>query len=97
MDGVYPLCFPISREEFFIDKNVLFGVDTCSGSGRGPFNGAVDAFVVEAFIDETDIASDPSVSGPAVNVTLAWVCWIGEEIHGRLGDAFLGGAYGAVV
>jgi hypothetical protein len=28
---------------------------------------------------------------------LAWVCWIGEEVHGGLGDAFLGGACGAVV
>jgi hypothetical protein len=28
---------------------------------------------------------------------LVWVCWIGEEVHGGLGDAFLGGACGAVV
>jgi len=97
VDGVYPLCFTISREEFFVEVYIFFGVDPCGGPVGWPFDGAVDAFIIEAFIDETAIASDPSVSGPAVDVTLAWVCWIGEEVHGGLGDAFLGGACGAVV
>ena len=97
MDGVYPLCFTISRKEFFIEVYIFFDVDPCGGPVGWPFDGAVDAFIIEAFINETAIAGDPSVSGPAVYVTLAWVCWIGEEVHGGLGDAFLGGACGAVV
>ena len=82
MDGVYPLCFPISSEEFFIKEDVLFGVDACSRSVRGPFNGAVDAFIVEAFIYEAAIAGDSRFSGPAVNVSLVLICGVGEKVHG---------------
>ena len=68
-----PIVLPISREEFFIDENVFFGVDTCGGLGRGPFNGAVDAFIIEAFIYEAAIAGDSRFNSPAVNVSLVLV------------------------
>ena len=97
MDGVYPLWFLIASEEFFIKENVFFGVDTCSRSGRGPFNGAVDAFIIEAFIYEAAIAGDSRFSGPAVNVSLVLVCGVGEKVHGGLGDAVFGSTYGTVV
>jgi hypothetical protein len=97
VDGVYPLCFAISSEEFFVEVDIFFGVDACGKSVGWPFNGAVDAFIIETFIDEAAIAGDPSFGGPAVNVALALVCWVGEEVHGGLGDAFLEGAHEAVV
>ena len=31
VDGIDPLRFTISRQEFFIDGDVTFGVDACSG------------------------------------------------------------------
>ena len=97
MDGVYPLCFSISSEEFFIEKDIFLGVDACSRSIRRPFNGAVDAFIVEAFIYEAAIAGDSRFIGPAVNVSLLLVCGVGEKEHGGLGDAVFGSTYGTVV
>ena len=49
--GIDPLGFTISRQEFFIDGDVTFGVDACGGCPWWPFDGAVDVFVLEAFID----------------------------------------------
>ena len=51
VDGIDPLRFTISRQEFFIDGDVTFGVDACSGFPWWPFDGAVDVFVMEAFVD----------------------------------------------
>ena len=31
VDGIDPLRLTISRQEFFIDDDVTFGVDACSG------------------------------------------------------------------
>ena len=51
VDGIDPLGFTISRQEFFIDGDVTFGVDACSGFPWWPFDGAVDVFIIEAFVD----------------------------------------------
>ena len=51
VDGIDPLGFTISRQEFFIDGDVTFSVDACSGFPWLPFDGAVDVFVLEAFVD----------------------------------------------
>ena len=57
---------------------------------QGPFNGAVDLFIIETFIVEASIAGDPGTSSPAVNVAVLWVRWVREEIHRGLGDTFSG-------
>ena len=80
-----------------MEEDVTFGVYACSGSIRGPFNGAVDLFIIETFIGEAFIAGDPCISRPAVNVAALWVRWVREEIHRGLGDTFSGGTDGAVV
>ena len=80
-----------------MEEDITFGVYACSGSIRGPFNGAVDLFIIEAFVYVTSIAGDPGISRPAVNVAVLWVCWVREEVHGGLGDTFGGGTGGAVV
>ena len=80
-----------------MEEDVTFGVYACSGSIRGPFNGAVDLFIIETFVDEASIAGDPGISRPAVNVAVFWVRWVREEIHRGLGDTFSGGTDGAVV
>ena len=51
VDGIDPLRITISRQEFFVDGDVTFSVDACSGFPWLPFDGAVDVFVLEAFID----------------------------------------------
>ena len=80
-----------------MEEDVTFGVYSCGGTIRGPFNGAVDLFIIEAFVYEASIAGDPGISRPAVDVAVLWVCWVREEVHGGLGDAFSGGADGALV
>ena len=51
VDGIDPLRFTISRQEFFINGDVTFDVDACSGFSWWPFDGAVDVFVIEALVD----------------------------------------------
>ena len=51
VDGIDPLRFTISRQEFFIDGDVTFSVDACSGFPWWPFDDAVDVFIMEAFVD----------------------------------------------
>ena len=77
-----------------MEEDVTFGVYSYGGTIRGPFNGAVDLFIIEAFVYETSRAGDPGISRPAVDVAVLWVCWVREEVHGGLGDAFSGGADG---
>ena len=57
----------------------------------------INLFIIEAFVYEASIAGDPGISRPAVDVAVLWVCWVREEVHGGLGDAFSGGADGAMV
>ena len=80
-----------------MDEDVTFGVSSCGGSVRGPYNGAVDLFIIETFVDEAAIAGDPSISRPAVYVAVLWACWVREEVHRGLGDTFSGGTDGAMV
>ena len=51
VDGIDALGFTISRQEFFIDGDVTFSVDAGSGFPWWPFDGAVDVFIMEAFVD----------------------------------------------
>ena len=80
-----------------MEEDVTFGVYACSGSVRGPFDGAIDLVIIEAFIEEAPIAGDPSVSRPAVDVAVVWVRWVREEVHRGLGDTVGGDTGGAVV
>ena len=73
VDGIYPLRFAIAGQKFFIVNDVPFGVDACCGVGWGPFDGAVDLFVLKAFVDQSAIACDSSGGVPAVDVSLLWV------------------------
>ena len=73
VDGIYPLRFAIAGQKFFIENDVPFGVYACSGVVWGPFDGAVDLFVLKAFIDQSAIACDPSGGVPAVDVSLLWI------------------------
>ena len=53
-----------------------------------PFDSAVDAVVLEVFIDLASIARDSSFWCPAVYVASKRVRWVSDDIHGRMGDAF---------
>ena len=64
-----------------MEEDVTFGVYACSGSIRRLFNGAVDLFIIETFVDEASIAGDPGISRPAVYVAVLWVRWVREKIH----------------
>ena len=68
VDGIDPLGFTISRQEFFIDA--------CSGFPWWPFDGAVDVFVLEAFIDKASVADDTCRGIPAVDVVMVRVCGV---------------------
>ena len=73
VDGVYPLKFAIASEEFFIEDDVPFGVDACSGVAWSPFDGAVDLFILETFVYQSSVACDPCGGVPAVDISLLWV------------------------
>ena len=89
--------FPIAREELFSKAYAPLGVYPRCGLSWGPLDGAVDGFIVEVFVDVSTVAGDPRVWAPAVNVSTERVGGVREEIHGGLGDAFLGGADRAIV
>ena len=76
---------------------VPLGVYPRCGLSWGPLDGAVDGFIVEVFVDVSTVAGDTRFWAPAVNVSTERVGGVREEIHGGLGDAFLGGADGAIV
>ena len=78
VDGVDPLGLSITSQEFFIEGDVPFGVDAGCGCSWCPFDGAVDVFVLEAFIDKATVAGDASGGVPAVDVALLWVHGVGE-------------------
>ena len=71
--GVDPLELAITGQEFFVEGDVPFGLDTGCGFTWWPFDGAVDVFVLEAFIDKATVAGDASGGVPAVDVALLWV------------------------
>ena len=78
VDGIDPLRFTISRQEFFIEGDVTFGVDACCGFAWWPFDGAVDFFVLEAFVDKASVACDACGGVPAVDVSVMWVHKVGK-------------------
>ena len=78
VDGVYPLGFAIAGQEFFIEDDVPFGVDACSGVAWGPFDNAVDLFILKAFIDQSSVACDPDGGVPAVDILLLWIQGVEE-------------------
>ena len=81
LERVDPLGFPVSREELLIEGYVPFGVYTCCGLSCGPFDGAVDGFIVEVFVDVSTVAGDAGVWAPAVNVSTERVGGVRKEIH----------------
>ena len=78
VDGIYPLRFAIAGQKFFIEDDVPFGVDACSGVALSPFDGAVDLFILKTFVDQSSVACDPSGGVPAVDVSLLWIQGVGE-------------------
>ena len=73
MYGVDPLRLSITSQEFFIEGDVTFGEDAGCGFSWWPFDGAVDFFVLEAFVDKASVACDASGGVPAVDVSVLWV------------------------
>jgi hypothetical protein len=73
LQRVDPLGFSISREEFFVEAYIPFGVDPRCGLSCGPLDCAVDGVVMEVLVDVTTVAGDSSVRAPAVNVSTKWV------------------------
>ena len=71
--GVDPLGLTIAGQKFFVEDDVTFGVDACCGFSWWPFDGAVDVFVMEAFVDKASVACDTSRWVPAVDVSVMWV------------------------
>ena len=78
MDGIYPLRFAIAGQKFLVKKDVSFGVDACCGEAWCSFEGSVDLFVLEAFINQSSVACDPDGGVPAVDVSLLWIQGVGE-------------------
>ena len=98
VDGVYPLRFAIAGQKFFIEDDAPFGVDASSRVAWGPlFDGAVDLFILKAFIDQFAIACDSDGGVPAVDVSLLWIQGVGEEVHRWLADTFGDGAGGTMI
>ena len=87
-DCVDPLGFAIASEEFLVEIDVPFGIDSGSGLLRCPFDGAVDLFILEMFVHVAPGARDPSFRRPAVNVSAKWIRRVSEDVHGRMRDAF---------
>jgi hypothetical protein len=80
-----------------VKNDVSFGIDACCGMAWRLFDGAVDLFILEAFIDESSVACNSRVGVPAINVSVKWVCGVREEVHGGLADTFGNGSDGTVV
>jgi hypothetical protein len=95
--GVDPLSFAIASEQFFVEVDVPFSVNASGGMLRAPFDGAVDAFIAEVFVNIAFIAGDSRFGCPAVNVPAEGIRGICEQVHGWLSDAFHGGPTGAMV
>ena len=58
LQRVDPLGFPIAREELLVEAYIPFDVDTSCGLAGSPFDGAVDGFILEVFVDVSTIAGD---------------------------------------
>ena len=78
VDGVDPLGLTVAGQEFFIEDDVTFDVDACCGFFWWPFDGAVDFFVLEAFVDKASVACGASGGVPAVYVSVKWVHGVRE-------------------
>ena len=61
---VYPLGSPVPRKEFFMEVDVAFGVHTRLGLVGFEFNGAVDIFILERFV-EVPAAPDHLTAPPS--------------------------------
>ena len=81
LQRVNPLRFPIAREELLVEAYIPFGVDTSCGLAGSPFDGAVDGFILEVFVDVATIAGDACFWAPTVNVSTKGVGGVREEAH----------------
>ena len=79
--------FAIASQKFFVENDVPFGVDACRGVAWSPFDGAVDLFILKAFIDQSTIACDSDGGVPAVDVSLLWYIdgWLTHSAMVRMG------------
>ena len=61
VDCIYPLRFAIAGQKFFVKNDAPFGVDACSGVAWGPFDGAVDLFILKTFVNQSSVIVTPVV------------------------------------
>ena len=88
---------PVSCEEFFVEVDVAFRVHTWVGLVGFEFDGAVDVFIIEGFVEVPAVVEDTEGGVPAVKVPLLRVVRVRKQVHGGLADAVLSGALGACV
>jgi hypothetical protein len=70
------IVFTVSREEFFVEYDVPFGVDAGYGLTLDPFDGADNGVVLEMFIYVATVAGDASGWCPAINVSAKGISWV---------------------
>ena len=73
---VYPLWFTVSREEFFVEYDVPFGVDAGCELTLDPFDGAVNGVVLEVCVYVATVAGDAIGWGLAINVSAKKISWV---------------------
>ena len=61
------------------------------------FDGAVDALVLDVFIDVAPIARNSGLWCPANDIAAEWIRRISEDVHERMSDAFGWGPDGVMV
>ena len=94
---VYPFGSPVSREEFFVEVDVAFGIHPWLGLVGFQFYGAVYVVIIEGFVEVPAVAEDTEDGVPAVEVPVLRVIRVREQVHGGLADAVLSGALSASV
>jgi hypothetical protein len=94
---IYPLGFPISGEEFFVEVDVTLGIYTGLSVVGFELDSAVDVIIIKGFVEVSSIAEDTVGGVPAIIVPLLGVVRVGEQVHRGAADAVLPGALGACV
>ena len=87
----------VSREEFLEEVDVAFSVYAWLGLVGLEFDGAVDVFVIEGFVEVSAVAEYIKGGVPAVDVPLLWVIGVGKQVHGGAMDSFLSSTLRAFV
>ena len=94
---VYPLGVTVACKEFLMKIDVAFGVYAWVSQVGLDFDGAVDVFVIEGFVEVSAVAEYIKGGVPAVDVPLLWVIGVGKQVHGGAMDSFLSSTLRAFV